>query len=261
MGRYIHPCHLIDDDELLINPTARIPCSEEISHILERHKDILGALLVWKPKLKKNANKLPPNTPNQDRVEEIPASIRDLPVVGVVVDNYVGQTKSEAKRNGLVEFTGGLSITTQSQIYDWFEHHVPGAKGNSALWISKAPGAHAITVVIAEQHRTEFEADEEFPAEDAAAQDGFILERAWRHQMHVLAEPAGLDVDLECLKDLEDRMYEWSAAAGIAGCQQWGLDAGDHERQWGPYFGLSSILHHDDLEVDEEVHEVSVSTS
>ncbi|RPD52542.1 hypothetical protein L227DRAFT_468077, partial [Lentinus tigrinus ALCF2SS1-6] len=30
-------------------------------------------------------------------------------------------------------------------------------------------------------------------------------------------------------------MFERSAAAGIAGWYQWGLDAGDHQDGWDPY--------------------------
>lgn len=46
-----------------------------------------------------------------------------------------------------------------------------------------------------------------------------------------------IDVDQECLGLLEERMFEQSFRAGIAGHRQWGLDAGDHQECWDPYEG------------------------
>ncbi|TFK34965.1 hypothetical protein BDQ12DRAFT_580868, partial [Crucibulum laeve] len=54
------------------------------------------------------------------------------------------------------------------------------------------------------------------------------------------------DVDLECLAALEEQMFENSVAAGVAGNQQWGLDAGSHMDRWNPYSGLSSQWNHKD---------------
>ncbi|KAG2135066.1 hypothetical protein BD769DRAFT_1334083, partial [Suillus cothurnatus] len=46
------------------------------------------------------------------------------------------------------------------------------------------------------------------------------------------------DVDLECLTTLGARMFKDSEEAGPGGNQQWGLDAGQHHRQWGVYLNI-----------------------
>ncbi|KZP27480.1 hypothetical protein FIBSPDRAFT_730615 [Athelia psychrophila] len=50
-----------------------------------------------------------------------------------------------------------------------------------------------------------------------------------------------VDVDGECLADLEHLLFENSAAAGLAGNQQWGLDAGPHQHNWDPYVHFPSV--------------------
>ncbi|KAI9063332.1 hypothetical protein FKP32DRAFT_1543201, partial [Trametes sanguinea] len=45
------------------------------------------------------------------------------------------------------------------------------------------------------------------------------------------------DVDRECLRFFEQRLFERSKAAGVAGYFQWGLDAGDLQDDWVPYDG------------------------
>ncbi|TFK42190.1 hypothetical protein BDQ12DRAFT_598866 [Crucibulum laeve] len=53
-------------------------------------------------------------------------------------------------------------------------------------------------------------------------------------------------------------MFENSIAAGVAGNQQWGLDASSHMDGWNPYLGLPSHWNHKDR--DESDSEVTVST-
>lgn len=53
-------------------------------------------------------------------------------------------------------------------------------------------------------------------------------------QMHNDLLPP-VDVDSECLADLEHMLFENSLAAGPAGNRQWGLDAGPHQYSWDPY--------------------------
>lgn len=64
------------------------------------------------------------------------------------------------------------------------------------------------------------------------------------------------DVDLETLGFLEQRMFEDSCAAGLAGNQWWGLDAGCHHDDWSPYMGLPSEWSHGDRVEEEDEHEV-----
>ncbi|KAG2128336.1 uncharacterized protein EDB93DRAFT_1043796, partial [Suillus bovinus] len=49
-----------------------------------------------------------------------------------------------------------------------------------------------------------------------------------------------IDIDLECLGILEQRMFELSLAAGAAGNEQWVKDADAHQDRWNPYEGLLS---------------------
>ncbi|PBK96169.1 hypothetical protein ARMGADRAFT_924997, partial [Armillaria gallica] len=46
---------------------------------------------------------------------------------------------------------------------------------------------------------------------------------------------ASVDVDMEALRILEDRMFDMSEEAGIAGNCQWGLDVGMHHDNWYPW--------------------------
>ncbi|KAK0479331.1 hypothetical protein IW261DRAFT_1420054 [Armillaria novae-zelandiae] len=50
-----------------------------------------------------------------------------------------------------------------------------------------------------------------------------------------LGMPASVDVDMEALCILEDRMFDRSEDAGIAGNFQWGLDVGMHQDNWCPW--------------------------
>jgi hypothetical protein len=44
-----------------------------------------------------------------------------------------------------------------------------------------------------------------------------------------------VDVDLEALRILEALIFDISEEAGVAGNQQWGLDAGAHLCNWNPW--------------------------
>ncbi|KAG1765532.1 hypothetical protein EDD22DRAFT_880377, partial [Suillus occidentalis] len=59
-----------------------------------------------------------------------------------------------------------------------------------------------------------------------------MLQAAWLDlQLSYDLSLMDIDVDLECLGILEQRMVELSAAAGAAGNEQWGKDAGAHRDQ------------------------------
>ena len=87
----------------------------------------------------------------------------------------------------------------------------------------------------------------EFPATGSEeAQQEFILEQAWQYQTESGGSDdgghnaLGVDVDRECLDDFEQRLFERSKDAGMAGFYQWGLDVGPHQNRWDPYIGNSS---------------------
>jgi hypothetical protein len=95
------------------------------------------------------------------------------------------------------------------------------------------------------------------PDESDKTQQEFLLKCAWEHlDKKTGANIVFADVDLECLAALEERMFEDSAKAGIAGNQQWGLDAGSHQCQWYPYEGLPAHWNYGDRPYSETELEV-----
>ena len=68
-----------------------------------------------------------------------------------------------------------------------------------------------------------------------------------------------IDVDAECMRAFEKRLFEYSPEAGEAGFYQWGLDAGDHQDRWDPYHRLPSSWFTGDYPTnDDELMEVRV---
>ncbi|KAF8833019.1 hypothetical protein BDN67DRAFT_1073007 [Paxillus ammoniavirescens] len=87
---------------------------------------------------------------------------------------------------------------------------------------------------------------------DACNKPELDLNTAWEH----LVQQTGMarmpvDLDHECVSTFERRLFEDSAAAGAAGCQQWGLDAGTHQEGWNPYKGLPSYWMDDQHECSD----------
>ena len=65
-----------------------------------------------------------------------------------------------------------------------------------------------------------------------------MIQRAWNVQLKsgdMGKKITSQDVDLECLRDFERRIFDATKQAGQAGYFQWGLDAGDHQEAWDPY--------------------------
>ncbi|KAH9931831.1 uncharacterized protein B0H18DRAFT_871769 [Fomitopsis serialis] len=54
----------------------------------------------------------------------------------------------------------------------------------------------------------------------------------------------------------ERRLFESSTEAGLAGYEQWGLDAGDHQGKWYPYREVPSDWGEDGLSVSDSELEV-----
>ncbi|KAG1893586.1 uncharacterized protein F5891DRAFT_1176386 [Suillus fuscotomentosus] len=96
-----------------------------------------------------------------------------------------------------------------------------------------------------------------------------ILQAAWL-DLQLSYDPSAMDVDvdLECLGILEQRMFELSLAAGAAGNEQWGKDAGTHQDRWNPYEGLPEHWNHGDqdpyapeFEGELDVHRFKAQTA
>lgn len=144
---------------------------------------------------------------------------------------------------------GGLSVVEQGEIANWIEVNICG--GDRKLreyWLTKLPNAHANTLYLADRLRT--------------SQTGNLNETDWvRKAWNVLltakqTDADVVDVDREAVVALEEDMLEDSKRAGIAGSQQWGLDAGDHQECWPVYVGLPESWRPGDREGSEDEYEV-----
>ncbi|TFK79453.1 hypothetical protein K466DRAFT_505521 [Polyporus arcularius HHB13444] len=147
---------------------------------------------------------------------------------------YNQSSRLTAERQGIIPFVGNLDISTRAQIHNWIYENIPGAKSTFHEWIGRYVVAHAITLLLVQNLRSETEVEDETE----------LLYRAWNLQVscQVDEEDAAsfVDVDAESLRAFEQRLFEWSSESGIAGFEQWGLDAGEHQDRWNPYAGLPS---------------------
>ncbi|KAJ7687457.1 hypothetical protein B0H17DRAFT_1070306 [Mycena rosella] len=143
-------------------------------------------------------------------------------------------------------FAGDLSLLQQTQLMNWFHDKIPQARDMASHWVGSPAHAHTITIFIANRDQTLLRSTPKFPA---AQSD------------NMMAVPiVNTDVDLECLSLLEEWMFECTDKAGIAGDEQWGLDAGHHQDCWVPYEGTpkSWSSYRDDAQ-DETIYHVSFS--
>lgn len=117
------------------------------------------------------------------------------------------------------------------------------------MWMELLPLAHAYTIFIATLVKSD--------SKNATLDDAEILQKAWTLQLtgtpSVLMD---IDVDRDCLYQLEEEMFERSSRAGIAGHCQWGLDEGDHQL-WNPYDGIPEHWIHRDRDDSDGELEVS----
>jgi hypothetical protein len=71
-----------------------------------------------------------------------------------------------------------------------------------------------------------------------------------------------VDIDKECLEQLEEEMFERIHRTGPSGNCQWGLDAGHHQDGWDPSFGVSKTWEGDVREgSDVEIEASFISES
>ena len=174
-----------------------------------------------------------------------------IPVLGFVIENQM--SKIEALKAGVVPLSGDLDVITHAQVHNWIYVNVPGAQTTFHDWVAKHLVAHAITLLLAKRLRSDTDPE-------AEAEHSLIL-RAWEVQLgsHELGDRStGQDVDLECLREFESRIFDATEEAGKAGYYQWGLDAGDHQDVWDPYDGVPEDLRTWHPEDDEELLEVNL---
>ncbi|KAF5384204.1 hypothetical protein D9615_003104 [Tricholomella constricta] len=201
LGKWMHACEVETPEDILANPDS-IPYTKEVDDALTPAKAVLADLL---------------RTP--DRV----------PSAAVPAKEWI-KTQKKRLSKALVPYVGSLSIVERAQVANWFEVHVSTDKKIRRNWLGLLPVAHAYTVFISSRLKAE-------PKHRHLA-DNVILNKAWEIQLTGLPSLwTDIDVDKECLERLEEKMFERSMRAGIAGHYQWGLDAGDHQNDWDPYRG------------------------
>ncbi|KAI0742317.1 hypothetical protein C8Q80DRAFT_1238022 [Daedaleopsis nitida] len=175
---------------------------------------------------------------------DVPKSLTlsTIPALQLVLENQTSAVYSA--RQGVVPYVGNLDIESRAQIHNWIDTNIPGAPSTRHLWIGRYPVAHAITLVLIKRMQ-----------DDRKPQDGAkLLTQAWAVQTESSMKDdtlSAVDVDAECLRALELRMFERSKAAGDVGYFQWGLDAGDHEEHWDPYDSLPNDWNVGDYEPDD----------
>lgn len=166
----------------------------------------------------------------------------------VPAKTWLEQEKQDISRT-IIPFVGTLSIIERAKIANWFEANISKDKKTRRKWLGLLPIAHAHTVFIASRLKAE--------PKSQGLDEHARLQKAWNAQFTgVLPLWTDVDVDRDCLYRLEERMFERSGLAGIAGNCQWGLDAGDHQGDWDPYAGIPMHWNHEDREGSERELEV-----
>jgi hypothetical protein len=230
---------------MLIDPRGR-PYTSEVHDALSPHLDLLEALV----------NKDP------DTLD---------------IDDYPVMRWQASVSNGSRVFRGGdinttpwyyftLSPTDRAMTHNWIINHVDGAKGihEQARWRrDRHLQSHVGTLLILARNRERYLASPDCPQRtesNGLEIQRFLLTQAWETQMTVIDKPSEPDdVDADALVALEDCMFDDSQAAGEAGNEQWGLDAGDHQSCWNPYRGASGYGDHSPRRKDESESELEVS--
>ncbi|KAG2140160.1 hypothetical protein DEU56DRAFT_716445, partial [Suillus clintonianus] len=217
LGKWTH-AHEVPQHEDVIANFRNIPYSINIDEALAPHTQLLTDILE----------------------QPDPVKMRDtVPVLGYLAD----LSEKSGRRHTTVPYCGDLSLTDCAHIANWIYRNVPGAAERIINWLNCATYAHACTIVVSKRKKNLLQE----PAENILIEQNAILQAAWLDlQLSYDLTSMDIDVDLECLGILEQRMFELSLAAGAAGNEQWGKDAGAHQERWNPYEGLPEHWNHGD---------------
>ncbi|KAF9468215.1 hypothetical protein BDZ94DRAFT_1184677 [Collybia nuda] len=238
LGRWTHACEIPTDEDILLG-FKDSPYTQEIHGILAPHQELLHLLLRFDPR-----------SSLQGTHHNVPV-IRYIQGLSKSKSGRLSQVDKLAMR-GIISDAGDLTFIERAQIENWFYNSIPGAK-ESNDWIGHIPLAHAFTIVLAEWRKDRLFEDSNGISCDNNGNNSattLLWDLAWDYQRRTTYRPT-IDVDLECLGALEERMFENSRTAGIAGNQQWGLDAGLHQGKWNPYGGLPGHWNHNDRSESE----------
>ncbi|KAJ7476111.1 hypothetical protein FB451DRAFT_1034470, partial [Mycena latifolia] len=228
LGKYTHAHEIQVEEDVLFN-FLDVPFTLELDTVLAPYTSIISSIIT---------------RPIDDHLH--------IPAVAYLI------TKNKTS----VPFTGNLTLLEQAQIMNWFHYKIPAAAETGRPWVGCAAHAHTITIFLANRHEKLLREAPGFPtAGSDAAQLKALWRSAWAKQKNDI-KIKGIDVDLECLSLLEQWIFESSDEAGIAGDEQWGLDAGNHQDRWVPYKGNPQAWssYRSDAQ-DETIFEVSFSLS
>ncbi|KAH7874303.1 uncharacterized protein C8R40DRAFT_1171405 [Lentinula edodes] len=162
-----------------------------------------------------------------------------------VIDSLCPAKKWQAgmkRATKAIEHSGGLTVDDCARINNWFYTVIPGASQKQHIWIGALPIAHARTLVLLHRHQSEFIHEVEGAS---------IVELAFNRLVAWTGKTVDgkdklyerVDVDLEALQLLEKSVFDISEDAGVAGNQQWGLDAGSHLQNWNPWLEYGPESH------------------
>jgi hypothetical protein len=172
------------------------------------------------------------------------------------------ESQKKSPSTTVIPLTGNLTIKEQGQISNWFNAHVPKAPLQQRKWVGLLPLVHAITLFIAARLVQVASSSERKQKNTMAENIMSSIEEAWKLQVNALGPRfEEVDVKKECLASLESLMFKNSKDADVAGHQQWGLNAGDHQDCWNPYEGLAEVWNVGDRVGSDSELEVKFSYS
>ncbi|KAJ7580043.1 hypothetical protein C8J56DRAFT_896660 [Mycena floridula] len=128
-------------------------------------------------------------------------------------------------------FLGDLSIKDCAGINNRFAS-IPAVKERNIDWLESLAIFHARTLLIMARKRPEFLCEPDCPVMEAGEEEN-LSER-----LHSPGTLRIVDVIWESVQDLEERMFEYSDAAGWVRNCQWGLDAGTYQNNWDLYITI-----------------------
>ena len=200
LGKWKHSWDIPTSEDILTDPSS-VPYNQHIHKALVPSEAILRQIL---------------DAPATVKSEYIPAKA------------WLEEKKKKIIRE-LIPSVGSLSLTKQAQVSNWFEANISKDKKRRHVWLGRLPIAHAYTIYIS----TLLKADPKY----TKLGNRQLIAKAWNMQFSGTPSVLqNIDVDRDCLENLEEEMFERLARAGIAGHWQWGLDSGDHQ-YWNPYAG------------------------
>ncbi|KAJ7599632.1 hypothetical protein C8J56DRAFT_1019262 [Mycena floridula] len=140
-------------------------------------------------------------------------------------------------------FLEDLSIKDCAGINNWFAS-IPAIKERNIDWLESLAICHARTLLIMARKRPEFLCEPDCPVIEAGEEEKLyrflLIDKSWWEQerLHSPGTLCIVHVIWESVQDLEERMFEYSDAAGWARNYQWGRDAGTHQNNWDPYITI-----------------------